>query len=49
MNIIITIIVIFALFWVWIAYEFYKAPLVDDNYNIVEEDINLDECNDEEI
>ena len=30
MSIIITITVIFALFWVWIAYEFYKAPLVDD-------------------
>ena len=41
---------VLAIFWVGIAYEMWKAPLVDDNFNIIEEDINLEEeCRDEDI
>ena len=46
----IIVLAVFAIFWVWISYEMWKAPLVDDNFNIVEEDINLEEeCNDEDL
>ena len=46
----IVVLAIFAIFWGWLFYEFHIAPEVDDNYNIVEDDINLkDECNDEDL
>ena len=43
-------IVVFTIVWVWIFYHLYKAPLVDDNDEIVEEnDTFLDFEEDEEF
>ena len=43
-------VLIFVLIWVWIFYQLYKAPLVDDNDEIIEEnDTFLDFEEDEEF
>ena len=39
----IIVLVIFALVWLWIVYEMYMAPEVDNNGNIIEKnDVNID-------
>ena len=30
--------IVFVAVWVWIIYDVVDAPLVDENYNIIEED-----------
>ena len=44
------IIAVFIVVWIWIFYHLYKAPLVDDNDEIIEEnDSFLDFEEDEEF
>ena len=39
----IIVLVIFSLVWLWIVYEMYMAPEVDNNGNIIEKnDVNID-------
>lgn len=34
----IAFIIVFVLVWIWIFYQLYKAPILDENENLVEFD-----------
>jgi len=41
----VTIGIIFAVVWVWLLWEAWNTPLMPDNYDIEEEDLDLENEN----